>query len=295
MHRFLRSVGYSELEHQSEVEELLIKIVRDTKDRQYIRKENGIIIAEYRAKLSDNLGICVCGEEDKEGKFHVTHYFPYCTNVLYCDEEFVVFDKKIFGEGYTGMCDDEAIGATMIFYLTNVVDYIFKHKEKNTVDDMSVAFSALSNKANIILPTVVRDDQKKWSMRKGKKKKIAEDSDIDSDKEEKEMVSLSLEEIEKYAAISERSKKEDILSIVESSLVPLGSESDVYILVGTIIGSHKESNIYTGEEVYILLVDMNSICINVAINKKDLYGEPIIGRRFRGNVWLQGKAVDTKA
>ncbi|MCR5829191.1 MAG: DUF3881 family protein [Lachnospiraceae bacterium] len=289
-------MGYSEIEQQGQVEELLIKIVKETKDRQFIRKRNGIILAEYRAKLSDSLGICVCGEEDKEGKFHMMYYFPYCTNVLYSDEEFVVYDKKIFGEGYTGMCDDEAIGATLIFYVTNVVDYMFKHNGENTVDDMSVAFSALSNKGNIILPTVVRDDRKDWAQKKGKKKKIADndENENDDDTDEKEMVSISLEEIEKFAAINERSKKEDILSIVESSLVPLGSESDVYILVGTIIGAHTESNIYTGEEVYILLVDMNSIYINVAINKKDLYGEPVIGRRFRGNVWLQGKTVETK-
>ena len=27
---------------------------------------------------------------------------------------------------------------------------------------------------------------------------------------------------------------------------------------------------------------------DVCINEKDLLGEPAIGRRFRGNVWMQG-------
>ena len=103
-----------------------------------------------------------------------------------------------------------------------------------------------------------------------------------------------MEDIDKYAIINERVKKEDILSIVETSLVPLGSESDLYIMVGQIRDVRLEKNSYTDEEVYVMLIDMNSILINVAINKKDLYGEPEVGRRFRGNVWLQGKVTDPK-
>lgn len=291
MHRFLRSVGYSSIEYQEQVEELLRQIVHDTNDRQFIRNENGTFIAEYRGMISESAGICVCGEEDKNGKFHVMYYFPFCKNELGRDEEFVAFDRKVSGDGFTGMCDDDSIGATIIFFVSNVIDYLFKHKGENGVDDVQVAFSALSTKANIILPTMVREETQK-SIRKNKKnEKLLEQA---KNGDEKALVSLSMEDIDKYAIINERVKKEDILSIVETSLVPLGSESDLYIMVGGIRDVRLEKNKYTGEEVYILLIDMNTIFVNVAINKKDLYGEPEVGRRFRGNVWLQGKVTDPK-
>ncbi len=291
MHRFLRSVGYSAIEHQEQVEELLRLIVHDTKDRQFIRKDSGPIFAEYRGLVSESVGICVCGEEDSNGKLHITHYFPFSKNELGRDEEFVAFDKKVSGDGYTGMCDDDSVGATIIFYVNNVVDYLFKHKGENGIDNVNVSFSALSTKGNIILPTLVREETEKTIQKTRNKEKLIEEA---KNGDEKAIVSLSMDDIDKYAIINERIKKEDILSIVETSLVPLGSESDLYIMVGQIRDVRLEKNIYTEEEVYVMLIDMNSILINVAINRKDLYGEPEIGRRFRGNVWLQGKVTDPK-
>ena len=47
----------------------------------------------------------------------------------------------------------------------------------------------------------------------------------------------------------------------------------------------------TGEEVYYMLLECNDNMINVAINKKDLYGLPQKGYRFVGKIWLQG-AID---
>ncbi len=291
MHSFLRAVGYSEIEYQEQVENLIRLIVHDTKDRQFIRKGSGPIFAEYRGMVSESIGICICGEEDNIGKFHATHYFPFCKNELGRDEEFVAFEKKISGNGYTGMCDDDSIGATIIFFVSNVVDYLFKHKGENSIDNMSVAFSALSTKGNIILPTLVRDEDASTIIKNKRKEKLVEEA---KNGDEKAIVSLSMEDIDKYAIINERVKKEDILSIVETSLVPLGSETDSYMIIGTIRDVHIETNAYTNEEVYILLIDLNSIPINVAINKKDLYGVPEIGRRFRGNIWLQGKVTDPK-
>ena len=289
MHKFLRAVGYSILEHQEDIEDMMRLIVQETGNRQFIRKDNSRSYAEYRSMVSESIGVCVCGEEDARGKFHVTHYFPFCNNDLPREEEFVVIEKKIAGDGYTGLCDDESIGSTIIFYLQNAIDYLFKHKEESSVEDVQVHFSALSTKANIILPTVAREETLKTIRKNLKKEKLIEEA---KNGDEKAIVSLSMEDIDKYAIISERVKKEDILSIVETSLFPLGSESDFYTMIGNIKNVRLEKNRFTGEEVYVLLIEMNTILVNVAINKKDLYGEPEVGRRFRGNVWLQGKVYD---
>ena len=43
-----------------------------------------------------------------------------------------------------------------------------------------------------------------------------------------------------------------------------------------------------GEEVWRMCLDCNDLVFDVCINKENLMGEPEVGRRFRGSVWLQG-------
>lgn len=44
----------------------------------------------------------------------------------------------------------------------------------------------------------------------------------------------------------------------------------------------------TKEQVYIMKISCNEISFDTCINQKDLVGEPAIGRRFKGNIWMQG-------
>jgi len=44
----------------------------------------------------------------------------------------------------------------------------------------------------------------------------------------------------------------------------------------------------TSEEVYQMTVSCNDLVFNICINEKDLYGEPLAGRRFKGSIWMQG-------
>ena len=38
-----------------------------------------------------------------------------------------------------------------------------------------------------------------------------------------------------------------------------------------------------------MVIDCNDLKFTLCINKKDLYGEPAPGRRFKGTVWMQGE------
>ena len=50
-------------------------------------------------------------------------------------------------------------------------------------------------------------------------------------------------------------------------------------------------NSYTKEEIYDLDLICNDITFRLCINKEDLLGEPLPGRRFKGNIWMQGKVT----
>ena len=100
--------------------------------------------------------------------------------------------------------------------------------------------------------------------------------------------SLTLEDIDLYTSISRRAKTEDVLTIVESYFMPYGISCDQYAVLGNILSVDTMTNFSTGEEIYRMSLECNDLVFDVCINKKDLYGEPAAGRRFRGNIWLQG-------
>ena len=82
--------------------------------------------------------------------------------------------------------------------------------------------------------------------------------------------------------------QEDILSIVDTSFMPYGMECDQYQIIGTILFYTKVFNSYTREAMYQMTIECNGMTFDICINKKDLMGDPEVGRRFKGQVWLQG-------
>ena len=91
----------------------------------------------------------------------------------------------------------------------------------------------------------------------------------------------------------ERYKSEDLYSIVETSLVPYGIECDKYQIVAEILSVNEKTNNFTNEKLYEMRVQTMGIEFPVMINEKDLDGEPLPGRRFRGVIWLLGE-IDFK-
>ena len=103
------------------------------------------------------------------------------------------------------------------------------------------------------------------------------------------MEQLTLEDMDTYTAVSSRSKKEDLFTIVTSYFMPHSVECDKYSVLGKIINVMEMQNSRTKEIFYYLSVECNSIQIEFTIAKDDLMGEPKVGRRFKGILWLQGE------
>ena len=100
---------------------------------------------------------------------------------------------------------------------------------------------------------------------------------------------MTLEDMDTYTAISQRIQKEDVFSLVDTYFMPYGVECDQYSILGEITDCHMVQNKLTGEDVWLITVDCNELNFDVCINSKDLYGEPMVGRRMKGVIWLQGK------
>ena len=106
--------------------------------------------------------------------------------------------------------------------------------------------------------------------------------------DEDAMESLTIEDIDLYSQISRRAMKEDLYSIIDSCFMPCGVECDQYSVIGEIEEVEKIRNIYTKEEIYRMKIESHDLEFVVCINSKDLLGEPQPGRRFKGQIWMQG-------
>ena len=99
---------------------------------------------------------------------------------------------------------------------------------------------------------------------------------------------LALEDMDIYSKVSRRLATEDVYSIVDSYFMPYGVECDLYSIMGEILAIRERENTLTGERLYQMKLDVNELEFDVCVPKKEVLGEPEIGRRFKGEIWLQG-------
>ena len=183
---------------------------------------------------------------------------------------------------------------TLIFYLQNVMDYMnyvtsrpdyikgsFNPDTRNAIakcpiKNTPVVLSALSLGGMILLPIDKnsRKSAKNTEAEKKRRKLIAAAKNGDEEARE----SLTIEDIDTYTKICQRIMYEDVFSIVDSTFMPCGVECDQY----------------SGENIYIMNLECNDVEFTLGINEKHLLGEPMVGRRFKGQIWLQGNVKFNK-
>lgn len=189
---------------------------------------------------------------------------------------------------FAGACDDLRIGVTLIFYLQNAAEYLQQREKGNILPGgQPLTLSGLAREGKILFP-VEKDKEAVKAEReltKNRNHLIAAARNGD----EEAMESLTMEDMDTYSMISQRIVTDDIFSIVDSYFMPYGIECDQYSIMGEILDFMTFKNIITGEEICQLTLDCNDMQFDVCINKNDLLGEPKIGRRFKGIIWLQGQ------
>ena len=194
-------------------------------------------------------------------------------------------EKHSEKESYAGVCEDSNIGVTLIFYLQNIADYLSEKNRRPSGQKMYGAYlSGLSVDGSILLP-IEKFKEKANKCRYSERSQLVAQA---REGNEEAIENLTLEDMDMYSILSRRVMNEDLFSIVSSTFMPYGIESDQYSILGEIMDCSLMTNELTGENVYELQILCNGMILGVCINQKDLWGEPQMGRRFKGNVWMQG-------
>lgn len=286
MHSYLKAIGFGNLKKEGEVESLLEEVYREYSHRNAVKLPNGAFL-EMRKEFAPDMGIALCGMLDEEG-FHRQYYFPYYNGSGITTKEDLIIEKRVGGDSFAGVCEDERVGVSLIFYLQNAAAYQ-KHQINHQLfgQKVTTTFSGLSVSGMILLPVEKRQApypvDKSDSFKRNQLLSAARNGDPEA------MESLTIEDMDLYAMISRRVFREDVYSIVDTFFMPYGMECDQYQVMGTINSYNKVRNPVTNEKIYQMNINCNDMNFDVCINETDLMGDPEVGRRFKGTIWLQGR------
>ena len=288
MHKYLKAIGFTELKKKQEIREILRQTADEFDSQQAVSLDETSEFYELKKQYGDSVRISVYGEMDQDKIFEREYYVPYFEGTGITTYADVLVERRIEKEMYVGICEDVKVGASIIFHIQNAIEYM-KEKQlgglaKRTT---SVTLSGLGSSGMILFPISKDEHLEKTRKEEERNRMMLLSAARNGDQEA--MESLTLDDIDTYSKVSKRLITEDIFTIVETYFMPYGVECDEYSILGEIIDLRKTQNKVTQKTLYIMTLDVNELQFDVCIPEKEVMGVPEVGRRFKGNIWLQGK------
>ncbi len=288
MHKFLRSIGFSAITTKKQLRELITYTIQKATEKSYTSgTEEDSMFAEFSLGFGERIGITVRGEYDENNNFTYDYYFPYLRGECVTTKEDISVERHAAKESYAGVCDDIKVGVSLIFYVQNVIPYIrAKNAKLLPIRGTTLSMTALSAGGTIMMP-IIKSEKQKANVRKASADRSVLLAAARRGDEEA-IESLTLEDMDTYTAISRKIHTCDVYSIVDTYFMPYGVECDQYSVLGEIEECAVTTNTITGEQVYLMTLNCNDFRFEICVNSADLLGEPAVGRRFKGIIWLQG-------
>lgn len=288
MHEYLEAIGFSGLKFRKHLKMLLSDVEESYDHEEIVPFALDMDWCERRKEYGETIGISIFGELDENSKFEKNFYVPYLRGTGITSYADVTVEKRMENEMYVGICEDPKVEISLIFHLQNVMEYKKRQKEGELrSSSATLTLSGLSNEGTILLPIQKTEVEEKSGLEESRNRMMLLSAARSGD--QKAMETLTLEDLELYSKVSKRLATEDILSIVDTYFMPYGVECDCYSIMGIITAMRETVNELTEQEVYILTLYVNELQFDICVPKHNVFGEPAIGRRFRGIIWLQGK------
>jgi len=288
VHEYLEAIGFSGLKFRKHLKMLLSDVEESYDHEEIVPFALDMDWCERRKEYGETIGISIFGELDENSKFEKNFYVPYLRGTGITSYADVTVEKRMENEMYVGICEDPKVEISLIFHLQNVMEYKKRQKEGELrSSSATLTLSGLSNEGTILLPIQKTEVEEKSGLEESRNRMMLLSAARSGD--QKAMETLTLEDMELYSKVSKRLATEDILSIVDTYFMPYGVECDCYSIMGIITAMRETVNELTEQEVYILTLYVNELQFDICVPKHNVFGEPAIGRRFRGIIWLQGK------
>lgn len=287
MHQYLKAIGFGNISTKKELRKILNQVENNFTHQTIISHNKSVDFCEFQKDFGQGIGIALYGEMDENENFDADYYMPYFRGSGITSFSEVVVEKRIDREQYVGICEDPKVGISLIFFLKNGIEYkkecqLGGSSRLNT----SVTFSGLAMSGKILLPVQKSQNQIKSVSEASDNRRNLLNAARNGDQSAIE--TLTLDDIDIYSQVSRRLMYEDVFTIVDTYFMPYGVECDIYSIMGEILEVKETENQITKEKLYLLQLDVNELKFDVCVPKKEVLGEPEIGRRFKGTIWLQG-------
>ena len=287
MHQYLYAIGFDNIRTRKDLIQLLDYVKNNFTHQTIVSYRPEEDFCEYQKEYGQCIGITMCGELDERENFDQAYYFPYFEGSGITTYAEIVVERKIEKEQYVGMCEDSKIGISLIFTLQNGIEYMREY-QAGFISGLttSVTFSGLALSWTILLPVIKNEQQMKNEKAAADNRMMLLSAARNGDQTAIE--TLTLDDIDTYSKVSRRLANEDVFSIVDTYFMPYGVECDLYSIMGEILAVRERQNTATGARLYQMKLNVNELQFDVCVPADSVMGEPEIGRRFKGTIWLQG-------
>lgn len=309
MNLYLSALGFSKITSRKQIGEL-VKSVTTSPDKRYVFGDNSTDTHfEFFKEFGDNFGLVARGEIDEQENPVVDNCYVYAYSKLTqpCINLDIAREKDEYTVGYS----DEINGNEFIFRLQNTVDYLCAESVKGIV---GINFVALSVKAAVVLPAAKEEGSRTFKLREDPFLFQLDDFLNDLNLSQESINALNLEESDfkdtedcssvgadfsdsgfDEAMIMENLRnsifKDDVLTIVDAYIIPEPSCMSLYSILAEIKKVETLLNNSTNEKIYRLLLNVEGTAFEVLINYADIIGLPMIGMRFMGYCYMQGRVL----
>ena len=288
MHKYSKAIGFG-----GDISGSMMRKVEEEVRREFTSHERMILdedtdYCEFRKILGERLELAMYGVMDLDENFEKEYSVPVFQGkgiTTYAD---VIVEKKIDKEAYIGICEDARVDISLMFYLQNPMEYVRELQSGNlSKKKTSVTLAGLAYDGTVLFPVTKNEKDKKEQREQFRDRMMLVSAARKGDSEAIE--TLTLKDMDTYQKVSKRVVTEDIFSIIDTYFMPYGVECDLYSIMGEILDMDLVINEVTREKIMILTLDVNEMIFDVCIPKANILGEPAVGRRFRTNIWHQGK------
>ena len=287
MHQYLKAIGFDNINTRYDLKDLMREIEEGFTHQTVVSYRPGDDFCELRREYGQCIGVSLCGELDDDNNFYPDYYLPYFEGSGISTYADISIERKIEKEQYVGMCEDSKIGISLIFTLQNGIEYMRERQAGFTAGvTTSVTLSGLALSGMILLPVLKDESRLKSEQEASDNRKMLLNAARNGDQSAIE--TLTLDDIDIYSQVSRRLANEDVFSIVDTYFMPYGVECDLYSIMGEILAVRHRTNSATGVELYQMKLNVNEMQFDVCVPVEEVMGEPEIGRRFKGTIWLQG-------
>ena len=286
MHQYMKAIGFN-LENREQLKKVLRRVEQNFTNKTIISYQKEEDFCEFRRECGLNIGVTLSGGLDVSDKFDQDFYFPYFIGSGITTYAEVIVERRYEKEQYVGICEDPSVGISLIFFLQNGIEFMKEQQMGiHLANNTSVTFSGLALSGKILFPVQKNEYQVRSVKEASDNRKMLINAARNGDQSAIE--TLTLDDIDIYSTVSRRLANEDVFSIVDTYFMPYGVECDLYAILGEILKVKIVENTFTKVKLYQMRLEINELQFDVCVPVNEVMGEPDVGRRFKGNIWLQG-------